>query len=284
MIGLAGALLSINAVASDANDIETGAANVAVTYDNYYNGSYPVVSAILSQPGTFGGHAYTGWSFLATDATGSIDIFASSATLNAVAPGYSPSLGDALSISGAYQPFDQIPEIDSTTAGKGGALTSVALQSQGNAVPGPVPVTIGQINVQTLPFNVAGYLLQLNNVTIGGNSGPYATTFPTYSQVTGAPSGPTVETYTVSDGVNTMTLFDWVTSYSVDGAMGGNAVPTGPVNMTGFVDVFGSGSTASAEFIPMSITAAVPEPSVMNLCGAGSVLAYVIARLRSKKA
>lgn len=283
MIGLAGALLSINALADDASDIENGAANVAVTYDNYYNGSYPVVSAVLSQPGTFGGHAYTGWSFLATDATGSIDIFASSATLNAVAPGYSPSLGDALSISGAYQPFDQIPEIDSTTAGKGGALTSVALQSQGNAVPAPVPVTIPQINVQTLPFNVAGYLLQLNNVTIGGNSGPYATTFPTDAQET-AGGGIASETYTVSDGVNTMTLFDWVTSYSVDGAMGGSAVPTGPVNMTGFVDVFGSGSTATAEFVPMSITAAVPEPSVMNLCGAGSVLAYVIARLRSKKA
>lgn len=283
MIGLAGALLSINAVADDASNIENGAVNKAVTYDNYYNGSYPVVTAILSQPGPVNGHTY-GWSFLATDATGSIDIFASSATLNTVAPGYSPSVGDAISVSGSYQPFDQIPEIDSTTAGKGGPLTSVALQSQGNAVPAPVPVTIGQINVQTLPFNVAGYLLQLNNVTIGGNSGPYATTFPTYSQVTGAPIPTAVETYTVSDGVNTMTLFDWVTSYSVDGAMGGNAVPTGPVNMTGFVDVFGSGSTASAEFIPMSITAAVPEPSVMNLCGAGSVLAYVIARFRSKKA
>ena len=51
--------------------IETQASGTAVTLD-----TSPVVTAILSQPGTWNGKTYTGWSFLAQDSSGSLDIFA----------------------------------------------------------------------------------------------------------------------------------------------------------------------------------------------------------------
>jgi hypothetical protein len=128
--------------------------------------------------------------------------------------------------------------------------------------------TIPTVNVPTLPFSVAGYFLQLNDVTIGG-SGGVGGLFPTYAQATTA-----TETFTVTDSANnSMTLFDWVTSYSTDGAMGGTAVPTGPVNIDGFVDVFGTGTAASAEFVPMVITSVVPEPDALKLCGEGLLVA-----------
>ncbi len=46
-----------------------------LTIDNA-SGQYPVVSGILSQPGTVNGFTYSSWAFLANDGTGSMDIFA----------------------------------------------------------------------------------------------------------------------------------------------------------------------------------------------------------------
>ena len=46
-----------------------------------------------------------------------------------------------------------------------------------------------------------------------------------------------------------------MTSYSTPNtALAGTTIPTGPVNITGFADVFGTGSTAIAEFDPTAIT------------------------------
>lgn len=194
-------LSATNALASSAAVIEAGASG-PVTYDNG-SGAYPVVSAVLSQPGSFGGHTYTGWSFLAQDSTGSMDIFASATALTGF--GYSPTVGDAISVSGTYSPFHQIPEIET--------LSAIAAQSSGNTVPTPPAFTVSQLNQSTLPFNIAGYYIQLNDVTIGGTGG-VGGLFPTYAQATTA-----TETFTVTDGTGTMTLFDWVTSYSTDGAM-----------------------------------------------------------------
>jgi hypothetical protein len=62
----------------------------------------------------------------------------------------------------------------------------------------------------------------------------------------------------------------------------GMAIPTGPVNMTGFVSVYGSGATADAEFSPISITAApVPEPGSLVLLASG-IAAAAMMFLRRK--
>jgi hypothetical protein len=262
---------SITAFADSATDIEAGP-NHPVTYDNY-SGNYPVITEILSSPQTIGPRTYGNWAFFANDGTGSIDIFSSKTIFSGL--GYTPTVGDAITVSGTYTPFDQIPEISTVTA--------VSQQSTGNAIPAPTVVTIPGVKSQlpTLNFSTAGYFLQLNNVTITAAAGnTFTSAFPTTAQESSA--GTSSENYTVTDGGgNSMELFDWITSYSTDGAMGGNAIPSGPVNIEGFVDVFGTGTAAVVEFVPMVIT---PEPSVLNLLGvggAGSLLA-LISRFRKK--
>jgi hypothetical protein len=185
-----------------------------------------------------------------------------------------PTVGDQILVNGNWSPFDGIPEVANSAAHP----ISVQLGSQANPPYNPVPVvtTIPTINVgTTLPngggvnaSGLAGTLVQLNNVTIGSSGN-----FPTHNNLT----------TTVSDGVNSMTLYFWASSYSTIGAMGGTPIPDGTVDITGFVDDFytSSSNTTSAEFVPISITE-VPEPSAMALCGLGSALAWVGYRLRKK--
>jgi hypothetical protein len=286
----AAVLSNTNVFADAASQIESDNPGSTVTYDAA-SGQYPVVTAMLSSVGTYGGHYYSSWSFLANDGTGSIDIYAYSTTLTAGAgPAYySPTVGDAISLTGTYSPYNQIPEIGTSTTPSQPTIP-VYLQSTGNLglVPAPTLVTIPQVNVGLLPLNLAGYLLQLDNVVIGGNlaGGTYNNFFPTYAQGHAA-GGVNAETYSVNDGSgNSMTLFDWTTSYSVDGAMGGNAVPPGPVDIVGFMDIYtptSGNETPQPEFVPTEIIG-VPEPSVLNLLGVGgaSSLLALISRFRKK--
>ena len=218
--------------------------------------SSPVITTILSRPGTFDGKTYGTWSFLAQDGTGSMDVYGGSLTgLN-----YTPAVGDAINVSGTYSPFHQLPELQT--------LTAISAVSSGNAVPPPTPATISEINGTTEPENRAGYYLELDNVQISGISGTFG-----IANLTG----------TITDqGGNSMTLYYWPTSYSVPVAnLGGTAIPTGLVNMTGFVSVYTTpGSTG--EFTPMTITAAVPEPATLALLAAGGVCALALHCLRRR--
>ena len=249
-------LFASNALASDILTIEGLASGTAgVTLD-----SSPVVTAILSQPGMYGGHTYTGWSFLVQDGTGSLDVFASAASLTSVDPGYTPTVGDVINLTGTYSPFHQIPEM----------ATLTAFSKVGTAIaPGPVIQTIPTLNQATLPLSTAGHLIEVDNVTISGTP----TTFPNYA-------GGNVS-YTITDGsANSMVLYDWVTSYSTAASMGGTAVPTGLVDIIGFDSVFTSGVNSTAEFTPIGVIS-VPEPTTMGLCGAAGLLAFIF-RLRRK--
>jgi len=280
VVGLVGA----KAMASDALQIEQVAPNntVTVQYDNamgvgYDPSSYPVITALLSQPGTFGGHAYTGWSALAADQTGSLDLFVSAATLAAL-PGTPPAgtattslaVGEGVNVDAQYDPFDGIAELAfSTSATKGNYL---AVTSTGNTLPAVPVVTIPGLESATsngttelATPSITGQYLELQNVTISG-TGAFATVFPTFAQ-----ANTTTETYSITDSLsNTMELFDWVTSYSNDGALGGTPVPTGPVDIYGFYDSFN-------EFVP-SVIVPVPEPASMG------VLAISAAMLLRRKA
>jgi hypothetical protein len=284
LLAAAVVLSATNALADSAYTIEQDPNYTTVTYDGGGIGT-PVVSAVLSQAGAKeGGHTYTSWAFLAEDPTGSIDIYAYSTTLTlGSGPAlYSPTVGDAISVTGTYDLFHQLPEIETTSQSPVQPTIPVTLYSQGNATPAASPLvqTISQIDINPLTENIAGYYIQLNNVTISGG-GAYSSVFPTYGQGN--------VNYTISDGTGSMTLYDWVTSYSTDGAFAGYAVPTGPVDMDGFVSVYPSSSTsaASIEFTATEISGLelpVPEPSVLNLLGvggAGSFLA-LISRFRKK--
>jgi hypothetical protein len=228
--------------AQTAAQIEALASGTAVTYDN------ATITAILSQPNTTPVDGYTYSSgklaFLANDGTGSLEIFGALPSGST----YVPTVGDQVSLAGAYAPYDGIPEI--------GTLTSISLISSGNPVSGPTVTTIPTINsaLPNLPEpSIGGQLLTLDNVTLSG-----LTTFPTHANGTA----------TITDGSgNTMTLYQWASSYSAANVFGGETVPTGEVDITGIADVF-DGST---EFIPVSITS-VPEPSSLALVGLGGIV------------
>ena len=141
------ALSALNALADSAVNIFGYTSGTLATYDNA-SGSYPVVTAILSQPGTGDGYTYTTYSFLAQDSSGSLDIFSSLSGL-----GYTPTVGDAISISGTYSPYHQIPEL--------ATITSITLQSSGNAVSSPSVYTIPQLTASgtgAMPQSLAGSL------------------------------------------------------------------------------------------------------------------------------
>lgn len=205
-----------------------------------------VISYIASQPGTLDGYTYTNWSMLANDGTGSLDLFGH---LPAGTTEPTPTVGDAVSVTGTYSPFDGIPEIETMTA-----LSNV---SSGNAVPSPITVTIPEINAtgtsNKIPNNgINEYLLTLNNVYIESGG-----VFPTHSN----------GTYTITDGVNTVTLFQWASSYSKAGMLAGTPIYQTPVDITGIADVFGT----TAEFVPFSIVS-VPEPASIGLLLIGGTM------------
>jgi len=215
-----------------------------------------VITLIASQGGgtKLDGYTYNNWAILANDGTGSIDLFGA---LPAGTTEPTPTAGDAVSATGTYSPFDGIPEIGSMTA-----LTNV---SSGNPVPAPLTTTIPQINqtasTNPIPNNgINEYLLTLDNVTILGSGGTPLSpgqTFPTHA--TG--------TYQLTDGTNTLIMFDWASSYSLCGMLGGTVIPQGPVDITGIADVF----SPNAEFVPFFITP-VPEPASVGLLAMGGLM------------
>jgi hypothetical protein len=258
LIASAVVLFASNALASTAAAIFPDLTGTVVTYDNA-SGAYPVVTAILSRQGAVSaGHTYSTTTLLAQDSTGSLDIFG----INETTWGYSPQVGDGIYVQGTYSPFHQIPEVET--------IQNIFQTSAGNPV-SPTLATIPQLNVSTLPQSIAGSLIELDNVTISGG-GSFSSIFPTYA-------GGNVS-YTVTDGsANNMVLYDWVTSYSTAAALGGTAVPTGPVDIIGFDSVFTSGSTSTAEFTPISIIS-VPEPTTLSLCGGCALLALMFRSRR----
>jgi hypothetical protein len=249
----------------------SGAASV--TWDDNGSGNYPVVSAILTHPGTVTGTAgtrtYSNWSLFGQDTTGSLDLFYPSSVSS-----HSVQVGDQFLVQGKYAPFSGIPEIQNP-------ITTLTWGSSGNPLysASPVSTTIPTINVGTNGLGLSasglsGQMLTLHNVTISGAGASWS-------------GNPNVNvTAQISDqSANSMTLFVWGTSYYDAGAIigSGGAVPTGLVDMTGFLSDFYNTTLnqITPEFIPLSITQ-VPEPAATAVCGLGSVLAFVCYRLPKK--
>jgi hypothetical protein len=298
LVATAAIFSQVGAWADTAANIQAYPNNSAINWDG--NGSYPIVTAILSAPSgsvynpgaMLDGYSYTGWSYLAADPTGSIDLFYSSTVAGPAANYPLPAVGDMIyPITGNYSPFHGIPEIaNSTNSGHNLNILGPPMNgSSGNPPYSPVPTltTITTINVgTTLPAGgginasgLAGALIQLNNVHISSvsnqsaNSTVMLSNWATHANNQGW----------ITDGSNnSMVMYLWASSYSTCAsiAAAGGPIPTGWVDMTGFVSDFYSSATGTttAEFTPISITAVVPEPAAMALCGLGSVLALVCYR------
>ena len=101
--------------------------------------------------------------------------------------------------------------------------------------------------------------MTLDNVSLYTDSAatvPVSGNFATHANTT---------LYMKDSGGNIMELYVWASSYSTDGAMGGTAIPTGTVDVTGFLHQNGG---FAPEMTPLSITQ-VPEPSTLVLAGLG---------------
>jgi hypothetical protein len=246
-----GMATAIPTLASTIAQIETEPSGTTVTLN-----SNPVITVIGSAPGTADGYNYTNYAIIAEDATGSIDLFGPLPTGDT----YIPTVGDAVSAAGTYSPFDSIPEIED--------LTLLSKVSGGNAVAAPILVTTAELaGITSSSDNYLGHYLELQDVEFSGASGD----FPTHAN----------GTYTITDlsGNNPLTLYQWASSYSSAGALGGTPVPTGPVDIYGIVDIF----EGTPEFVPFSITAATastPEPGSFGLVLVGGITLLVLLRRR----
>ena len=272
------ALVGTKVLADDASDIESFYPTTAyVDYDNA-SGDYPLVTAVGSKPVVLGGHSYTSWSVLAEDATGSLDIFASSTTLTTLTAnaGATISVGDAIHTAGSWGPFHQIPEISLVATPASNDIYQTI--STGNTI-APRPVfNVSQIaatgSAPSNSLNIAGYYIEIDNVTITATNA--LTALPGYV----ANVAPTInqETFTMTDNTGSMTMFDWVTSYSAADLLAGTPIGAGNTyNMFGFVSYNTGGPL---EFTPLSLVA-VPEPSSVMLVGTG-VLGLLALRRRRK--
>lgn len=296
-----------HAIADNLGDIEDNDGSQTVSVGTNADPS-AVITYVLSAPGTVNGHTYTSWAFLVNDGTGSQEFFGKMPVSNT----YTPTAGDIITATGLYSPFDGIPEIESLTAisktGTGGTIpapivtsindiNNVALDSSTNPNGGfqspigastlasPSPVFSGGLVSTTYDGNpgndygLLGQFLQLNNITLwatsGAASGGGTGVFPLNTNTT-------LNAYNQSDvnQTNPLKIFQWATSYSASGALGGTPIydDTGiPLDITGFMDIFSSGP----EFVPVSITV-VPEPVSMSVVILGG--AALLARRRKRQA
>jgi len=236
--------------------IEAQPSGTLVTLD-----SNPVVTAIGSVPQTLDGYTYTNPVFITQDASGSLEFFGKIPAGSTL-----PSVGEKIGAMGTYSPFNAIPEL--------GTLTSLTGISLNNPLPPSPIVTAAQVaGITSSSLNILGYYITLDNVLISqqNSTNTVPGNFPTHAN----------GTYTLTDvgGSTPLTMFQYASSYSAAGELGGTAVPTGPVDITGIADVFGTPGTP--EFIPFSITA-VPEPTSVGFLGLGVV--GLMKRNRSAKA
>lgn len=266
-------LTGVRTYADDAFDIFSYAPTTYLQYDNTAGldsaGGYPVITAIASMPSTYGGHFFNGWTAMAQDQTGSLVLFISPSTLTNITHNSSQTLavGMGINVAGTYQPYHQISEVGFYTTAASGHYFHVT--STGNALPAAPIWTVSHVNTATLPQDAVGYYMEIENATISGSTGTYSSVFPGYL------SNIAAESYTITDSTGSMTMFDWTTSYSVCSALGGTAVPTGPVDVYGFISYNTGGP---AEFTPLLI---VPEPSTIVLAGLGLAGLLAIRRRRS---
>jgi hypothetical protein len=280
-------LSGVKVYADSAADIEQYyATSNTVTYDNNDNPAvYPIITAIASQPGTFGGRYFTGWSLLVADGSGSLDLFTTASILNTISTNSytTPAVGDAITVNGFWSPYHSIPEMAFATSSAhqiGYSANYIFKVSSGNATPSKAPFTISQINTTALISNqvgVAGWYIEVDNVTFSGSTGSFQSVFPNNAQ-----ANLVDESYTITDSTGSMEMFDYVTSYSTSAALGGTAVPTGACNVYGFLSVYPSSGQPDgkglAEFTAITI---VPEPSTVMLVGLGLVGLLGIRRRRS---
>ena len=223
-----------------------------------------VITQILSQPGPVNGIGGPGssvvytYAFYVNDGTGGMDVYGN---LPAGSK-YVPTVGDEVQLTGKYDPYHEVPEMDD--------LKSISVISSNNPLPAnssvtsTIPYIINDITnnsitvsggtTTVMPNDIGGVMVTLDNVKISG-AGPTGATFG----VVNSPSpGAFVTDPFTTQTPNNMVFYYWPTSYSVANANLANMkIPTGLVDMTGFVSVYGN----NTEFCPITITPTLGPPT-----------------------
>jgi hypothetical protein len=259
LLGLAVVMAAAPAFAETISTIETADPTGAKTAGITLGDTTPlVIDAIGSSPQTLDGYTYTSYALLVSDGTGYTEIFGKLPSGST----YTPTVGDAITASGTFYPYQGIPELET--------LSAISKVSSGNAVPAPIVTDILTLDVNSAfaastaapgYSPTSGAVVELDDLTIGG--GP--ATFATHANTT--------FTDVEDDEGDIIELYQYASSYSAAGAFGGETVPTGPVDITGVYSIY----MGSPEIIPFSITpysaggSAVPEPASLGLLGAGAL-------------
>ena len=250
-------LAGSNASADDILTIEGYPASTAVTLD-----SSAIITAVGSQGGGYvsNGHTFNNWSIFVQDSSGALQLFGA---LPSGTTEPNPTVGDIVNAAGTFSPYHQVPEV--------GSMTSLTQISTGNSLPTPPAFTVADLTASmTIPQNQAGYVLQVQSVQI------YTDAAGTIAATGVFPNANTP--YYLKDSLgNIMEMYYWVTSYSTDADMVGTPIPTGPVNVTGFVSQSGA---FPVEITPLGFSP-VPEPASLSLLGAAGLLALVLRRRRA---
>ena len=256
-----------------------GSLETSGTNDANYVLNNLTITAILSQPGPVNGIGGTGSSVVytnaiyVTDGTGGMDLYGNFPASSK----FTPAVGMTISVTGEYAPYHEIPELENMTgiavtgnsayspytpsssftlANTAAGFTSPAFTLTSTAAGAnwalAQPVTVAgltnDINNNSitvsggsggtstvLPNDLCGYLVTLDNVKIVG-AGPAGATF-------GTANSPSPGSYVVDPVTGAqMVFYYWPTSYSVANANIANMkIPTGLVNVTGFVSAYGNG-------------------------------------------
>jgi hypothetical protein len=205
-------------------------------------------------------NATNGFNVDVQDSSGGTELFRFPAS--AFVGGFTPAVGDVIDVTATDSPFQGNNEFSNVGA-------SVTLDSTGTFT-APAATTTQVNDAFAGALNAANKILldetvTLNNVII---------TPVTVGQTAFATNG----SYDATDASGTTILFiNAATSASAVNVFAGQNIPTGPVNVTGFVDWFSTGS--EIEINPTAITPA-PEPAALGLIAAAGALMTIKRRGR----
>jgi hypothetical protein len=176
--------------------------------------------------------------------------------------GSAPVAGDQVNLSGAWEPFHELPEI-----GSHGSITAAEeIGTTNNPLPAPIAFTTE--DMQNGSSVGAADLMQvgnLDNVTFVETG-----TFSTANENSN-------EDFEVTDGTDIAQVF-----VSSSSQYFGTAIPTTPVDIHGYLRIFSSTPDSNFEYDLLGSNAItpVPEPASISLLGIGIPL---LLRRRGRK-
>jgi hypothetical protein len=239
--------LSAPVMAQTVADVDSQASGTVGTVNDN-----AVVTAVLSSNSTEA-------TYLLQDSTGAIEGFDIPN-----AGGSNPVAGDVVNLSGAFEPFHELPELETKS---GVATASETIVSTGNSLPADIVYPLADLqNGSTAGGAALLEIGDLDNVTFV-ETGDFTTANENSN-----------EDFEVTDGSLIGQVF-----ISSSSPLFNTPIPTGPVDIHGYLSIFSSTPDNDFEFdlLGTNPITAVPEPASIGLLVAGASL---LLRRKTRKA